>query len=164
MLGIEPECLRVECFFGVEIGGRGRPPHIRFGKLLEVHHRVRAVDASQRERVDQFLTAHLLTIVFRRPAQEAQKVDKGLGQEPGIAVRSDAHDRPVTALGEFRSVRCDQKWEVRKLRRRETGSFKDQHMLESVGEMVLAANDMTDAQVGVIRARGQVIGRHAVGP
>jgi hypothetical protein len=36
-------------------------------------------------------------------------------------------------------------------------------MLERVREMVLAADDMRDAQVGIIRARGQVIGRHAVG-
>jgi hypothetical protein len=35
-------------------------------------------------------------------------------------------------------------------------------MLECVGQMILAANDVTDAQVGVVRARSQVIRRHAI--
>src|SRR5256885_13824913 len=52
---------------------------------------------------------------------------------------------------------------MRELRWRKTRRFKDQDMLKSIREMVLAADDVANAKVGVIRARGQVIGRHAIG-
>ncbi len=41
--------------------------------------------------------------------------------------------------------------------------FEDQRVLEGVGEVVLAANDVADAQVGVIGAGGHVVSRHGVG-
>src|SRR5678809_1362214 len=52
---------------------------------------------------------------------------------------------------------------MRELRWREARRCKDQDMLEGIREVVLAANDVTNAQVGVVRARGQVVGRHAIG-
>jgi hypothetical protein len=36
--------------------------------------------------------------------------------------------------------------------------FKDEQMLEGVGEVVLAADDVGDAEVGVVDAGGQVVG------
>jgi glutamyl/glutaminyl-tRNA synthetase len=44
----------------------------------------------------------------------------------------------------------------------DAGGVKDQDVFEGVGEMVLAANDVSDAQVGVVGAGGEVISRHAV--
>ncbi len=35
-------------------------------------------------------------------------------------------------------------------------------MLEGVGEVILAADDVADAEIGVVNAGGEVIGRHAV--
>ena len=52
---------------------------------------------------------------------------------------------------------------MRKLRSLPSGSLKDQDVLERVGEMILPANDVRDPQINVIRAGGQVIGRHPVG-
>ncbi len=52
---------------------------------------------------------------------------------------------------------------MRELRRRESGGLEDQHMLVRIRKMILAANDVADAQIGIVGARRQVIGRHAVG-
>ena len=48
-------------------------------------------------------------------------------------------------------------------RRLDAEGFEDQDVFEGVGEVVLAADDVADAQVGVVGAGGQVIGRPAVG-
>ena len=110
-----------------------------------------------------FLPAHLLAIIFRRPAQQAQEIDERLGQESCVAIGGDAHDWPVAALRKLGPVRRDQQRKMRELRRREAGGFEDQHVLVGVRKMILAANDVADAQVGVVGARRQMIGRHAVG-
>ena len=57
--------------------------------------------------------------------------------------------------GAMSSGRCA-KWAIRRR------GFEDQLVLEGVGEMLLAADDVADAQVGVVGAVGQVIGGHAV--
>ena len=108
-------------------------------------------------------SAHLLAIVFRRPAQQAQEVDEGLGQKSGIAIGGHADDRSVAALRELGSIGRDQQRKMRELRRRDAGGFEDQDVLEGVREMVLAADDVADPQIGIVGAGGQVIGRHAVG-
>ena len=41
--------------------------------------------------------------------------------------------------------------------------LEDEDVFEGVGEVVLAADNVGDAQVGVIGAGGQMVGRHAVG-
>src|SRR5579862_460374 len=51
---------------------------------------------------------------------------------------------------------------MRKLRWLRSCGFEDQNVLEGVGEMVLAANNVRDAQVRVVGAGSQVIGRHPV--
>ena len=51
---------------------------------------------------------------------------------------------------------------MREPRRLHSGRFENLNVLEGVGDVVLAANDVADAQVGVVCAGGQVIRRHAV--
>ena len=51
---------------------------------------------------------------------------------------------------------------MRELRRLETGGAEDQDVLEGVGQVVLAAHDVADAEIDVVGAGGQVIGRRAV--
>ena len=51
---------------------------------------------------------------------------------------------------------------MRELGRRDAEALEDQQMLEGVGEVILAADDVRDAQVGVVGAGGQVIGGIAV--
>ena len=59
-----------------------------------------------------------VAIVFRRPAQQTQKIDEGFGQKSGVAIGGDADDRAVTAFGELRSIGRDQQRKMRELRRR----------------------------------------------
>ena len=47
-------------------------------------------------------------------------------------------------------------------RRDGAGGFEDQLVLEGVREMLLSADDVRDAQVGIVGAVRQVIGGHAV--
>ena len=48
---------------------------------------------------------------------------------------------------------------MRELGRVGTDAFKDEDVLEGVGEMVLAANNLGDAQIGIVDAGREVIGR-----
>ena len=75
---------------------------------------------------------HIFAIVFRRPAQQAEKVDKSFGQKSGVAIGGDAHDRSVAALGELGSVGRNQQWQMGELRRRTAGGFENQNMLVGV--------------------------------
>src|SRR5271169_256880 len=52
---------------------------------------------------------------------------------------------------------------MRKLRRLGASAFENEHVLVSVGEMILAADNMTDAEVDVVGTGGEVVGGHAVG-
>ena len=84
-------------------------------------------------------------------------------QEAGIAIRGDADHRTVLALGELGAVGRDQQRQVRERAAASTPErLEDQDVLEGVGEVVLAADDVADAQVGVVGAGAQVIGGHAV--
>ncbi len=52
---------------------------------------------------------------------------------------------------------------MRELRRPGAGQrLENQHMFEGVGEVILAADDVADAQVGVVGAGGHVIGGQAI--
>ena len=48
------------------------------------------------------------------------------------------------------------------MRRLDAQRLEDQDVLEGVRQVVLAADDVADAQIGVVGAGGQVIGGHAV--
>ena len=105
----------------------------------------------------------MFPVVLRRPAEQAEEIDKGFRQKSGVAIGGDADHGTVAALGKFGTVGRDQQRQMRKLRRRKTRSFEDEHVLESVRQMVLAADDVGDAQVRVIRAGSEMVRRHAVG-
>ncbi len=51
---------------------------------------------------------------------------------------------------------------MRELGRVASERLEDQQVLEGVGQVILAADDVADAQIGVVDARGEVIGGHAV--
>src|SRR5215831_1835571 len=50
-----------------------------------------------------------------------------------------------------------------KLRRPYPGGFKDQHVFERIGQVILAANDVADPEIRIVRARCQMVSRYAVG-
>src|SRR6202158_4347884 len=52
---------------------------------------------------------------------------------------------------------------MRELRRFCASAFENEHVLVSVREMVLPADDVADTEVDVVGTRGEVVGGHAVG-
>ena len=100
MLGVEPDGLGIEGIF--------------FG---EIDDGVGAVDAFERESGGEFFEGQELAVVLGRPAEQAEKIDEGLGQKAGIAIGGDADDRAVLALGELGAVGRDQQGKMRELRR-----------------------------------------------
>ncbi len=76
--------------------------------FTEIDHRVAAAYTFKLESVHQFLTGHLLAIVFRAPAQQAEKIHVGMRQETGVAVGGDTNDRAVLTFGKLGSVGRDQ--------------------------------------------------------
>src|ERR1700676_1941699 len=51
---------------------------------------------------------------------------------------------------------------MRELRRFGASAFENEHVLVSVREMVLSADDVADTEVDVVGAGGEVVGGHAV--
>src|SRR5438270_3999136 len=140
VLGVQPNGLGIEGLFR---SGRG---------ILEIDHCVGAVDAFEREGLDQFLNAHVLAIVLWRPAQQAEEIDESFWQETGVTVGGHTDHGSVTSLRELGSVGGDQQGQVRELRRSVPCGLEDEHVLEGVAEMVLTADDVSDAQLGVVGA------------
>ncbi len=58
-----------------------------------------------------------LAVVLGRPAEQAEEVDEGLGQEARIAIGGDADDGAVLALGEFGAVGGDEQGQMGELGR-----------------------------------------------
>jgi hypothetical protein len=50
------------------------------------------------------------------------------------------------------------------LGRRDAEGLEDEQVLEGVGEVILAADDVGDAEIGVVGAGGEVVGWKAVRP
>ena len=48
------------------------------------------------------------------------------------------------------------------LGRLDAKAFEDQQVLEGVGKVILAADDVADAEIGVVGAGGEVVGGHPV--
>ena len=67
---------------------------------------------------------------------------KACGQEAGVAIGGDGDDGAVDALGKLRAVGRDQQRQVREVGRLGAGGLEDQHVLEGVGEVILAADDV----------------------
>ncbi len=145
MLGVEPDGFGIEGVF-----------------FREIDDGVGAVDAFESEGGGELVEGEELAVVLGRPAEEAEEVDEGLGQEAGIAIGGDADDGAVLALGELGAIGGDEQGEMGELGRRDAEGLEDQQVLEGVGEVILAADDVADAEIGVVDAGGQVVGGHAV--
>ena len=68
----------------------------------------------------------------------------------------------MLALGELGAIGGNEQGKMGELGRLSAEGFEDQQMLEGVGEVILAANDVGDAQIGVVHAGGQVVGGHSI--
>jgi hypothetical protein len=66
------------------------------------------------------------------------------------------------ALGEALAVRAEDGGKMSKLRNRPTEGFVDGYLLGSVGDVVIAADDVSDAHKGVVDGDHVVIDRNAV--
>ncbi len=68
----------------------------------------------------------------------------------------------MLALGELGAVGGDQQGEMGELGRRRAEGFEDEQVLEGVGQVILAADDVADAEIGVVGAGGEVVGGDSV--
>ena len=94
------------------LGRRGR-------SSVKLTDRVGAIDAFEGEDVRSSSSRRqLLAVVLGRPAEQAQEIDEGLGQEAGVAVGGDADDGTVLALGELGAVGRHEQRQVRERGRR----------------------------------------------
>ena len=87
------------------------------GCFVEVDDGVGAVDALQSESGGELVESEELAVILGRPAEEAEEVDEGLGEEAGIAVGGDADDGAVAALGEFGAIGGDEQGKMGELGR-----------------------------------------------
>ncbi len=104
VLGVEPDGFGVE---GVVV--------------RKVDDGVGAVDGFEREGSGELVEGEEFAVVFGRPAEEAEEVDEGRGEEAGVAIGGDADDGAVLALGELGAVGGDEQGkmgELGRLRRR----------------------------------------------
>ena len=129
MLGVEPDG------FGIE--------GVIFSKVDDG---IGAVDAFESESGGELVESEELAVVLGRPAEEAEEIDEGLGQEAGIAIGGDADDGAVLALGELGAIGGDQQGEMGELGRLGAEGLEDEQVLEGVGEVILAADDVADAR------------------
>ena len=68
----------------------------------------------------------------------------------------------MLALGEFGAVGGDEQGKMSELGRLCAESLEDEQVLEGICEVILAADDVSDAEISVVDARGQVVGGKAV--
>src|ERR1035438_10562445 len=142
MLGVEPDGLWIEWVF-----------------FAEIYDGVGAVDALKSECSSKFVECEEFAVILGRPAEEAEEVDEGLRQEAGIAVGGDADHGTMLALGKFGAIGGDEQGQVCKLRRIDSESLEDEQVLEGVGEVILAADDVADVEIGVVRSEERRVGK-----
>ena len=95
------------------------------------------------------------------PAQAHQVIEQGLGQVALIAIGHHAH-RPV-ALGQARPVLPQDHGHMGVARHLPAQGAQDVDLARGVVDVVVAADDVGDAHVGVVHHHRQVVGRGAVG-
>ena len=83
-------------------------------------------------------------------------------KKAGIAIGSNGNNRAMLALGKLAPSGATSKRKMREMRRLDAGRVENQNVLERVGEMILPADNVADAEIGVIGAGGQMIRRRAV--
>ena len=83
-------------------------------------------------------------------------------QKACVAIREHAHHRPMAALRELRSIGRDQQRQVRELWRGHAKTLENEHVLEGIGEVILSADDVADAQIRIVGAGRHVIRRQAI--
>src|SRR5437016_6232801 len=98
--------------------------------LCKVDHGVRLINSLEGKCLDQLLACQLLAVVFWRPSEQTQEIDERLRQKAGIAIRSDAHHRPVPALGQLGAIRRHKQRKVSELRWLNAGGLKNQNVFK----------------------------------
>ena len=129
-------------------------------ELFDVELGRTAVDPVEPETGDQLGHRQELLPVDRRPPEQRQVVQHGLGREPVILIVG--HVRPVVALGHLGTIRVQDEWDVRILWRFHSEGFEQGDVLGGVGQMVFTPDHMGDAHLQVIHHVDQVEHRVAV--
>ncbi len=95
------------------------------------------------------------------PAQAGEVVPQRLGQVAHLPVGLDA--QRAVALGQLGPVRSVDQRDVAHLRHEPAHGVIDDDLAGSVGQVVIAADDVGDTHVVVIDDHGEHVGRRAIG-
>ena len=101
--------------------------------------------------------------MISRPSGGVQPSRRRVGprQEALALVLLDAD--AAVALGQLGAVRAEDERHVAEAGRSQAESFVEDDLLGGVRDVVVAAQDVGDAQEGVVDDAGEVVGRRAVG-
>ena len=118
-------------------------------------------DAVEGELFDEFVAAEDFLIAVRRPAEEGQEVDQGIGQVPHVAVLLDR--RSAMALAHLLLVGAEDERYVGELRSFEAQGLVDDQLARRVGQVFFRADDVGDVHEGIVEDDAVVIDRDAIG-
>jgi len=118
-------------------------------ELVEVEDGRRRGDALEGEDAGQLGEGKGLGLaVFRAPAEEGEVVDHGFGQIAHLAEGGDGGG--AVALGKTLAVCAENRGEVRELGQGPAEGLVDGDLLGSVGDVVVATDDVGDLHEGVV--------------
>jgi hypothetical protein len=98
-------------------------------------------------------------VASRGPSEEREEILKGFGQKTFVAVHADA-SRAV-AFGEALAIRPEDEGQMREDWRLRLEGTVEKNLFGSIGKMIGAANDMSDAHVDVVDDDAELVHRLA---
>ena len=129
-------------------------------EFLDVELGLDIVHLRDLEEPDGFGGRHDLAPILGHPAEEDEVIGQGLGQEAFTLVLLDGD--AAVALGELGPVGPQDERHVAEPRRLQAEGFVEDDLFRRVADVVVAPEDVGDAEVGVVDDAGEVVGRRAV--
>src|SRR5919106_935738 len=132
------------------------------GQLLVIERRGARPHALEREALDQLVGRHDRRLVVVAPAEKREVVHE---RRRNVAVAAELlHGDGAVPLRELAPVHAEDVRHVRVRRRVGAQGLEEEDLLRRVRDVVLAADDVRDAGIGVVHRRGEVVRRRPVAP
>ncbi len=129
-------------------------------QFLEVELGLHVSHLAEVEHPDRLVEGHDLVLLARVPTQEDQVIDQRAGEIAFLPVFLDRD--PAVPLAELGAVLAEDKRHVPETGRDDPEGLVEEDLLRGIGDVVVPAQDMGDAQLGIVDDAGEVIGRRAV--
>ena len=129
-------------------------------QLLEIELRVVPENLRQVEQLDDFAHRHLLAIVLRRPAEQAEIIQHRLRRVTVLGVMGERS--AGVALAHLASVLVQDQRNVRVMRRLHAECVEERDVLRRVAQVIFATNDVRDAHLQIINHVHEVEHRLAI--